>query len=254
MKLSLTVITKNEEASIRRCIESVPFADEVIVVDSGSTDRTVEICRALGARVVVTADYPGNGPQKNRALDLATGDWILSLDADEWLTPELQEEVPRLIETAPPAIGGYRIRRHSSFCGRFMRHSGWWPDWVVRLTRRGKGRFNDELVHDRMVIDGGVGDARGVLMHEAFTGLEEVLGKMNRYSTAGAEMLGRRGERGSIVRAVAHGLWAFLRTYILQAGFLDGREGFLLAVSTAEGTYYKYVKRMLMTRRGDGER
>ncbi len=250
MKLSLTVITKNEEESIRRCIESVPFAAEVIVVDSGSTDRTVEICRALGARVVVTDDYPGNGPQKNRALDLATGDWILSLDADEWLTPELQREIPRLIETAPPRVAGYRIRRRSSFCGRFMRHSGWWPDWVVRLARRGKGRFNDELVHDRMVVDGQVGDASGVLMHEAFTELEEVLSKMNRYSSAGAQMLGKRGQDGSVVRAVAHGLWTFLRTYIFQAGFLDGREGFLLAVSNAEGTYYKYVKRMLMAKRG----
>jgi glycosyltransferase involved in cell wall biosynthesis len=253
MKLSLTIITKNEEACIRRCIESVPFADEVIVVDSGSTDRTVEICRVLGARVVVTDDYPGNGPQKNRALDLATGDWILSLDADEWLTPELQEEIPRLIETAPAAVAGYRIRRRSSFCGRFMHHSGWWPDWIVRLARRGKGRFNAELVHDRMLVDGKVGDARGVLMHEAFVELEEVLSKMNRYSSAGAQMLAERGQRGSILRAVGHALWTFLRTYLFRAGFLDGREGFLLAVSNAEGTYYKYVKLLTLAER-DKER
>ena len=253
MKLSLTIITKNEEACIRRCIESVPFADEVIVVDSGSTDRTVEICRALGVRVVVTDDYPGYGPQKNRALDLAGGDWILSLDADEWLTPELQEEIPRLIETAPAAVAGYRIRRRSSFCGRFMHHSGWWPDWIVRLARRGKGRFNAELVHDRMLVDGKVGDARGVLMHEAFTELEDVLGKMNQYSSAGAQALARRGRKSSIVRAVAHGLWTFLRTYLFRAGFLDGREGFLLAVSNAEGTYYKYVKLLTLAER-DKER
>ena len=206
MKLSLTIITKNEEACIRRCIESVPFADEVIVVDSGSTDRTVEICRALGARVVVTDDYPGYGPQKNRALDLASGDWILSLDADEWLTPELQEEIPRLMTAPPDAAAGYRIRRLSSFCGRAMRHSGWWPDWVVRLVRRGKGRFSDELVHERLIVDGRVGDARGVLMHEAFTELEDVLGKMNRYSSAGAQALARRGRKSSLVRAVVHGL------------------------------------------------
>jgi glycosyltransferase involved in cell wall biosynthesis len=247
MKLSLTVITKNEEACIRRCIESVPLASEVIVVDSGSTDRTVEICRELGARVTVTPDYPGNGPQKNRALDLATGDWILSLDADEWLTPELQEEIRVLIADSPPEVAGYRIRRLSSFCGRFMRHSGWWPDWVVRLTRRGKGRFNDELVHDRMLIDGTVRDAKGVIMHEAFESLDEVLTKMNRYSAEGARMLARRDKKGSIATAVAHGLWAFFRTYVLRTGFLDGREGFLLAVSTAEAAYYKYVKLMLMS-------
>ncbi len=253
MKLTLTIITKNEEACIRRCIESVPFADEVIVVDSGSTDRTVAICRALGARVVVTDDYPGYGPQKNRALDLAGGDWILSLDADEWLTPELQTEIPRLIADATGAAG-YRMRRRSSFCGRAMRHSGWWPDWVVRLVRRGKGRFSDALVHERLNVDGPVGDARGVLMHEAFTELEDVLGKMNHYSSAGAEALARRGRAGSIVRAVAHGLWTFLRTYLFRAGFLDGREGFLLAVSNAEGTYYKYVKLMLLAERAKARR
>jgi glycosyltransferase involved in cell wall biosynthesis len=251
--LTVTVITHNEADHIAAALDSVAWADEVIVVDSGSTDRTVEICRVLGARVVVTDDYPGNGPQKNRALDLATGDWILSLDADEWLTPELQEEIPRLIETAPAALAGYRIRRRSSFCGRFMHHSGWWPDWIVRLARRGKGRFNAELVHDRMLVDGKVGDARGVLMHEAFVELEEVLSKMNRYSSAGAQMLAERGQRGSILRAVGHALWTFLRTYLFRAGFLDGREGFLLAVSNAEGTYYKYVKLLTLAER-DKER
>jgi glycosyltransferase involved in cell wall biosynthesis len=248
MTLSLTIITKNEEACIRRCIESVPFADEVIVVDSGSTDRTVEICRALGARVVVTDDYPGYGPQKNRALDLAGGDWILSLDADEWLTPELQAELPRLM-TAAPGAAAYRMRRRSNFCGRYMRHSGWWPDWVCRLVRRGQGRFSDELVHERLVVDGPVGEAQGVLMHEAFTTLEDVLGKMDEYSSAGARSLAARGRSSSVVRAVAHGLWTFLRTYVFRAGFLDGREGFLLAVANAEGTYYKYLKLMLLAER-----
>jgi glycosyltransferase involved in cell wall biosynthesis len=254
MKLSLTIITKNEEACIRRCIESVPFADEVIVVDSGSTDRTVEICRALGARVVVTDDYPGYGPQKNRALDLARGDWILSLDADEWLTPELQEEIPRLIAAPADAPAGYRIRRLSSFCGRAMRHSGWWPDWVVRLVRRGKGRFSDELVHERLVVDGPVGEAQGVLMHDAFATLEDVLAKMDEYSSAGARSLAARGRSASVARAVAHGLWTFLRTYVFRAGFLDGREGFLLAVANAEGTYYKYVKLRLLAERERGRR
>jgi glycosyltransferase involved in cell wall biosynthesis len=249
MKLSVTIITKNEEACIRRCIESVPFAQEVIVVDSGSTDGTVAISRALGARVVVTGDYPGYGPQKNRALDLATGDWILSLDADEWLTPELQEEIPRLIADASSAAAGYRMRRLSSFCGRPMRHSGWWPDWVVRLVRRGRGRFSDEIVHERLVVDGRVGDARGVLMHEGVTDLEDALEKMNRYSSAGARALAGRGARGSVARAVAHGLWTFLRTYLFRAGFLDGREGFLLAIANAEGTYYKYVKLMRIAER-----
>jgi glycosyltransferase involved in cell wall biosynthesis len=249
VKLSLTVITKNEEAAIRRCVESVPFAHEVVVVDSASTDRTVEICESLGARVVVTQDYPGNGPQKNRALDLATGDWILSLDADEWLTLELQSEIRELIETAPPEVGGYRIKRLSSFCGVFVHHSGWWPDWVIRLVRRGRGRFNDELVHDRMIVDGKLGSTRGHMLHEAYTGLEEVMAKLNRYSSEGARMLASRGRRGSLGRAVVHGVWAFIRTYVLRAGFLDGRAGLMIAVYNAETTYYKYLKLMLLQQR-----
>jgi glycosyltransferase involved in cell wall biosynthesis len=249
MKLSLTVITKNEEAAIRRCIESVPFADEIVVVDSGSTDRTVEICKSLGARVVVTDDYPGNGPQKNRALDLATGDWILSLDADEWLTPELQDEIRELIGTAPQEVGGYRIKRLSSFCGVYVHHSGWWPDWVIRLCRRGRGRFNDELVHDRMTIEGKLESTRGHMLHEAYTGLEELMAKLNRYSTEGARMLAIRGRRGSLWRAIVHGLWAFVRTYVMRAGFLDGKAGLMIAVYNAETTYYKYLKLMLLQQR-----
>ena len=249
MKLSLSIITKNEEKVIRRCIESVPCANEVVVVDSGSTDRTVEICRELGARVVVTEDYPGNGPQKNRALDLATGDWVLSLDADEWLTPELEKEIRTLIHTSPDSVAGYRMRRLSSFCGRFMGHSGWYPDWIVRLVRRGKGRFNDELVHDRLMVDRELRDLEGILLHEAFTDLEELLAKVNRYSSEGAKMLVRQGRSSSLSRAVLHGLWAFFRAYVVRAGFLDGREGFMVAVSSAEVTYYKYAKRMLAAQR-----
>jgi hypothetical protein len=158
----------------------------------------------------------------------------------------LQEEILRLMAVPPDVAAGYRMRRLSSFCGRPMRHSGWWPDWVERLVRRGRGRFSDELVHERLIIDGPVGDARGVLMHEAFTEFEDVLGKMNHYSSVGAQVLAGRGRTSSVVRAVAHGLWTFLRTYLFRAGFLDGREGFLLAVANAEGTYYKYVKLMLM--------
>ncbi len=242
MKLSLTIITKNEEDSIRRCIQSVPFADEVIVVDSGSTDRTVAICKELGARVVVTHDYPGNGPQKNRALDLARGEWVLSLDADEWLSPELQEEVQRLIAVGSPEVTAYRFRRLSSFCGKYIRHSGWWPDWIIRLGRRGKVRFNEELAHDRMQVDGTIASAKGIILHESYTSVEEFLEKINRYSTAGCLMQEQRGRKGSLMKALAHGAWAFLRTYVLRAGFLDGREGFIIAVSAAESSYYKYVK------------
>lgn len=126
MKISAAIITKNEEDSVRRCIESVQWVDEVVVLDSGSVDRTVEICRELGAKVTVTGDWPGFGAQKNRALALVTGEWVLSLDADEWVTPELREEICAAVSN-PGGASAFRVPRLSSFCGRYMRHSGWWP-------------------------------------------------------------------------------------------------------------------------------
>ncbi|HEV7800109.1 MAG TPA: glycosyltransferase family 2 protein [Burkholderiales bacterium] len=247
MKVSAIVITKDNERTIRRCIESLRWADEIVVVDSGSTDATPDICRALGARVHVTVDWPGHGPQKNRALDLATGEWVFSLDSDEWVTPGLRAEIERTL--AVPDAAGYAVPRRSSFCGRFMRHSGWWPDYVVRLFRRDAGRFTDDHTHERLKVDGAVRRLREPIMHEAIDNLEQMLGKMNAYSTAAAHMKMQQGKRGTLVTAVAHGVWAFFRTYVLRLGFLDGREGFMLAVANAEGSYYRYVKLMLLTER-----
>ena len=206
MSLSVIVITKDEEAAIARTLDSVAWADEIVVVDSGSADRTVEIARERGAKVVVTPDWPGFGPQKNRALDLATGDWVLSLDADEWLTPASAEEIKATIGAgAGPAA--YRFPRRSSFCGRFMRHSGWWPDYVVRLFRRGSARFSDDSVHERVIVDGALGTLREPIMHETFVDLDDLVEKMNRYSTLTAQQLDQAGKsaglgRGGRARAV----------------------------------------------------
>lgn len=249
MKISAIVIARDNERTIRRCIESLRWANEVIVVDSGSTDATPEICRELGAQVHVTPDWPGHGPQKNRALDLATGEWVLSIDSDEWVTPQLRSEIERTV-SAPEASAGYAIPRRSSFCGRFMRHSGWWPDYVVRLFRRETGRFTNDHTHERLVVEGRVKRLREPILHEAVVDLDQMVAKMNAYSTASARMKLAQGKRGSILVAVAHGAWAFFRTYVLRLGFLDGREGFLLAVANAEGSYYRYVKLMMLAERG----
>jgi glycosyltransferase involved in cell wall biosynthesis len=245
MKLSVIIISKNEAAGIRRCLESVSWSDEIVVVDSGSTDDTVSICREYTDRVTVT-DWPGFGPQKNRALDLARGEWVLSIDADEAVTPRLREEIESRL--AADGYAAYRLPRRSSYCGRYMRHSGWWPDHVTRLFRRGSARFSDDLVHERLIVNGPVGTLKEPLEHEAFRDLDEVLHKVNAYSTAGAISLQKRGRQASLLKAISRGWWAFFRTYVLRAGFLDGREGFMLAVSNAEGTYYRYVKLMLMNR------
>ena len=249
MSLSVIVITRNEEAAIRRCLDSVAWAEQRIVVDHGSSDRTPQIAREAGAQVHVTPDWPGFGPQKNRALALAEGDWVLSLDADEWLSPALAQEIRAAIGGDAP-VAAYSLPRRSSYCGRYMRHSGWWPDYVPRLFRRGRARFSDDLIHERLLVDGPLGRLRGELMHEAFTDLEEVLHKVNSYSTWSAQSLHEKGARAGLGTAVSRGLWSFLRTYLLRGGFLDGREGFMLAVSNAEGTYYKYLKLMLR----DGQR
>jgi glycosyltransferase involved in cell wall biosynthesis len=245
--LSVVMIVHDEEDSLGEALDSVSFADEIIVVDSGSRDRTVEIARERGARVVVTDDWPGFGPQKNRALAQATRDWVLSIDADERVTPELRDEIQAIVSgKIPAAHDAYDMPRLSSYCGRFMRHGGWWPDRVTRLFRRDKARFSDDLVHERVVVDGTTGLLTGKLLHHAFSDLEEVLRKVDTYSTANARMMYARGRRGSLAAAIGHGAWAFLRTYLFQAGFLDGRHGFMLAVSNAEGTYYRYLKLMLL--------
>lgn len=245
MTLSVVVITKNEVDVIGRCLESVAWADETIVLDSASEDATTDLARRLGARVETTADWPGFGPQKNRALAFATGDWVLSLDADEWVSPGLRAAIEAAI-AAPNGKCAFRMPRLSSYCGRFMRHSGWWPDHVTRLFRRGQARFSDDRVHEHLIVSGAVGTLSEPLLHEAIRDLDEALAKMNAYSTAGALMQFERGRKASLAGAVWHGAWTFFRTYVLRAGFLDGRAGFMLAVSNAEGAYYRYIKLMLL--------
>jgi len=242
--LSVIIITKNEAESIETCLESVTWADEIIVVDSGSTDDTVAICRKYTDMIFVT-DWPGFGAQKNRALDLAKGKWVLSLDADEYITPELQDEI-QAATTAPGGKIAFIMPRLSNYCGRFMRHSGWWPDYIIRLFLREQGRFSDDLVHERLIVNGPTGTFSNPIIHNAFKNLEEVIQTINNYSTAGARMMHEKKREAGLLTALSHGFWSFVHTYIIRAGFLDGREGFMLAVSNAEGTYYRYLKLMLM--------
>ena len=245
--LSVIVIARNEARNIADCVRSAAFADEVVVLDSGSTDNTPDLARAAGAKVSVAPDWQGFGVQKNRALALAQGDWVFSIDADERITPELQLQIRAAIGS-PQGNVAFTVNRRSSFCGQYMLHSGWYPDRVLRLFRRDAARFSNDLVHERVVADGPVGRLSGELLHESMRDLESSLDKLDRYSTAGARDLQRRGKRGSLAAALGHGLWAFFRTYVLRRGFLDGALGFVLAVSVAEGTYYRYLKLWLLQR------
>jgi glycosyltransferase involved in cell wall biosynthesis len=238
--LSVIIITKNEAHAIEDCLRSVAWADEIVVVDSGSTDNTVNICQQYGAKVTATADWPGFGRQKNRALALATQPWVLSIDADERVTPELQAEIKQAITNNADA--SYRMPRSSSYCGQFIKYSGWSPDYISRLFKRGYGKFSDDLVHERLLTDHATLTLQSSLLHISYINLDEVLDKINRYSTDGAAMSLARGKSASLGSAIAHGIWAFVRTYFIRLGFLDGKMGFVLAVSNAETTYYRYLK------------
>ena len=238
-RLSVVIITRNEEKRITRCLQSVQWADEIIVLDSGSTDRTVEICKRWTPHVYET-DWPGYGVQKNRGIARATGDWILSIDADEEVGADLRPEIEFRI--ARDEHDGYEIPRLTSYCGQSMRHGGWWPDHVPRLARQGKAVFSEASVHETMIIAGTVGRLEHPLLHDSSPDLESVLHKMNLYSTLGAEALRSRGHSSGLLKALARGAWTFFRAYVLKAGFLDGSRGFIAAVSHAEGSYYKYLK------------
>jgi glycosyltransferase involved in cell wall biosynthesis len=240
--LSVILITRNEESNLDDCLASLDgIAQQIVVVDSNSTDGTLEIANRYGALMAYPSDWPGFGPQKNRALDLATCDWVLSLDADERLTPALKSEILTAINHSAQ-INCFAIPRLSWYCGRFIRHSGWSPDYVDRLFRRGTARFSDDMVHERLIPNGTVAKLKNPMLHYSFMNYAQVLDKLNRYSTASAEQAFAKGKTSNPLKAVLHGMWAFVRTYILRAGFLDGPQGFALAMSNAHGTYYRYMK------------
>ena len=252
-RLSVAIIAFNEEANLAACLRSVAWADEIVVVDNGSTDRTRAVALENGARVLEVPDWPGFGPQKNRAIAACNGDWILALDADERVERPLRAAIEGAIAGAQFDV--YAMPRRSTYCGRFIRHAGWWPDYVTRLFRRGTARYSDARVHERLLTDRPVGRLDAALTHFSFRSMDQVLEKMNRYSSESARMLVEQGRTPGLATAIGHGLAAFLRTYFFKLGFLDGRYGFLLAVSNAEGSYYRYVKAMLAaeTRRDDVE-
>lgn len=244
MRLSVTIITKNEAAHIVECIESVSFADEVIVLDSGSMDDTCALAKQAGAKVYHSADWPGFGAQKNRALEYAQGEWVLSLDADERVSPELAQQIQMVLTqgSSHQSYDAYELSRLSCYGGRWMKHSGWHPDFVLRLFKRGKARFSDDLVHESVQYKGDIGRLQGVIYHYPYDSVATHIRKMDQYSTAAAQSLFARGKKISIAGVVLKMLWTFVRVYIIRRGFLDGRQGLLLALMAATGNMFRYSK------------
>jgi glycosyltransferase involved in cell wall biosynthesis len=240
--ISAVLITHNEAENLPDCLASLQdWVDEIVVVDNHSSDDTVRIAQQHGAKVLQTPDWPGFGLQKNRALDLATCDWVLSIDADERVTPELMAEIQSILATEP-MLKAYEIPRLSWYCGKFIRHAGWRPDFVLRLFERDSARFSDDLVHERVVPTGNVGQLKHALLHYSYRNFSQVLHKVNAYSSASAQQAFASGKRSSVAGALGHGAWAFFRTYVLRAGFLDGSHGLALSISNAQTSYYKYLK------------
>ncbi len=238
MPLSVVLITKNEAGNIRACLESVSWADEIIVVDSGSTDSTVAICREFTAHVFVEADWQGFGVQKNRALSHASCDWVLSLDADERVTPELRVQLLDAMLSAK--CEGYYLPRLSQFCGQFIRHCGWYPDYVLRLFKRGAAQFSNDLVHESVLLEGHTGKLSSPLLHYSYLNQADVERKVEHYSSSAAQQMFEAGKQAGA--APLRGGWAFVRTYLLRLGFLDGRAGWNIAKMNARTTYLKYRK------------
>ncbi|WP_435628143.1 glycosyltransferase family 2 protein [Candidatus Ferrigenium straubiae] len=238
--LSIVLITKNEAANIRDCLQSVSWADEIVVVDAGSTDDTVSICKEVGAQVYVHPDWPGFGPQKNRALGYASKDWVFSIDADERVTPELRAELIQAMNEG--RVQGFYLPRLSQFCGKFIRHSGWYPDYVLRLFKRGAGRFSDSLVHESVLLTGRTDRLKNPLLHYSYLTADDVQRKVEHYSAAAAQQMFQSGKRSTWLAAALRAGWAFVRTYVLRLGVLDGIAGLSIARMNARTTYLKYRK------------
>ena len=245
MKISATIITYNEERNLPRAIESLRCADEIIVVDSGSSDRTVEIAEKLGARVVESA-WPGYTNQKNLAAERATHDWILSIDADESLSEALEAEIWRLKKNGPQ-FDAYTLPRLAQYLGRWIRHSGWYPDRKVRLYHRCKATWVGAYVHESVTVNGTVGHLESNLLHFTCDSLSEHMKTMDRYTTLAAEQLLASREKITWGRLLLEPPWTFFRTYIVKLGFLDGVEGLAIANMAALYNFLKYAKARFMS-------
>ncbi len=243
MKISAYVIAFNEEVKIQDCVQTLLWADEIIVADSGSTDETASIAESLGAKVV-QIPFCGFGALRNSAIAHCTGEWIFSLDADERCTEAVRDEVVAIANDSA-SVDIYRVPRRNYFLGQWIKYSGWYPNFrQPQLFRQGKMSYGLEQVHESFVShsDHGIGQLTTSVWQVPFKNFSEVIEKENRYSSLGVARLESKGQTGSFGKALGHGLWSFFKHYILKRGFLDGWAGFVIAFFNFHGTFYRYAK------------
>lgn len=241
-QLSLVVITRNAEQHIADCLNSVPFAVDKVVLDNGSTDKTLEIAQRCGARIF-SEEWRGYGPQKRRATELAKTDWVLSLDADEALSDGAQVELKEIFEQAAmdPRIDAYKLPRLSFHMGQWIHHGGWYPDWQVRLYNRKRANWTNVQLHEKVEAKS-IARVQAPILHWVFKDLADQVGRNNRYSSLGAENFAKDGVQFSLFHLITKPWVKFIETYFLKKGFLDGVPGFVIAVGAAYSVFLKWAK------------
>lgn len=249
LDISVVIITHNEEKNIRRCLENLGWAQEIVVVDSNSTDRTVEIAREYTDKIFLHP-FEGYVRQKNYALDQATSDWVLSVDADEVVTTELLDRIRRIWPAERERYDGFTVNRRSQYLGKWIGRCGWYPDRKLRLFRRQKGRWTGENLHERVQLEGRVKNLNADLLHYTYDDLADNIERIQRYSTIFAEAQHKRGRRATILDLAIRPAARFFKAYILKRGFLDGRHGLILSTTAAFYVFLKYAKLWELQRMG----
>jgi glycosyltransferase involved in cell wall biosynthesis len=239
-KISAVIITKNEAKNIARCLESIKWADEILVLDNSSTDETVDICRQYNCTVHINETWEGFGKAKHKAVELSKYDWIFSIDADEQVSDELRTKIQEILEQPDPNIA-FRIKRISFYLGKQIRYSGWQRDFTLRLFNRNTGNFNLKIIHEFVEVKGEIRTINEQLNHYSFPDLKTHINKMTHYSELFAEQSFQKNKKTSIFYAIIDGIGKFFKMYIFNLGFLDGKEGLILALNSAFGVYLKYL-------------
>jgi len=251
--LSVAIITKNEEENIRRCLQSVAFAEQVVIVDSGSTDKTLSIAKELGCEIY-SEEWRGFGSQKQSAIEKCREKWILVLDADERIPSDTADIIKKIVTDPDIKEAGFSFPRKNFFQGRWIRHAGWWPDRIIRLFRKDLGRMSAAIVHESVEVQGVIGDLDAVMEHYTESRMEKIIQKIDKYSTLGAEAAFREGKKSSAADAFLRAFFTFFQDYFFRLGILDGMPGLTLAVTDSVNKFFKYAKLSELNKMNRGSR